>query len=71
MKKRLTSDQEFQILKLVFDKFLWIGIVIMLFGFWQLVSSGDITSGISWIVAGAVVLLLMVILLIKHYEIST
>jgi len=70
VKKRLSQEQEFQILKLVFDKFLWIGIAIMLFGFWQLVA-GDLANGIGWIVAGAIVLILMVILLVKHYEIST
>ena len=69
MKKRLTQDQEFQIMKLVMDKFLWIGLGIILFGFYQLVQ-GVITDGVSWIVAGAVVLMLFVILIIKHYEIN-
>lgn len=69
MKKRLTSDQEFQIMKLVLDKFLWIGLGIMLFGFYQLVLN-DIATGVSWVIAGAVVLVLFVILIIKHYEIA-
>ncbi|HME87555.1 MAG TPA: hypothetical protein VKE88_04025 [Candidatus Nanoarchaeia archaeon] len=69
MKKRLTQDQEFQIMKLVLDKFLWIGLGIMLFGFYDL-SQRTITSGISWILSGVVVLVLFVLLIIKHYEIS-
>jgi len=69
MKHRLTQDQEFQLLKLVLDKFLWIGLGIMLFGFYQLVQS-QITSGVSWIVAGVIVLLLFIILLVKHYEVT-
>ena len=69
MKKRLSQQQEFDILKLVLDKFLWIGILIMLFGFYQLVQ-GLISEGVSWIVAGAFVLVLLIILILKHYEIS-
>jgi len=69
MKHRLTSDQEFQLLKIVLDKFLWIGLGIMLFGFWLLAKS-NIQDGVSWIVAGAVILLLFVILIIKHYEVT-
>ncbi len=69
MKKHLTQDQEFQILKLVLDKFLWIGIGILIFGFYQLVQ-GQITNGISWIVAGAVVLILFIVLIVNHYEIN-
>ncbi|MEK6886442.1 MAG: hypothetical protein AABW88_01280 [Nanoarchaeota archaeon] len=69
MKKRLTQDQEFQVTKLVLDKFLWIGLGILLFGFWQL-TQGLVANGVGWIVSGAVVLILMIILIIKHYEIS-
>jgi len=35
-KKRLTQDQEFQIMKLVLDKFLWLGFVLMAFGMYFL-----------------------------------
>ena len=69
MKRRLSQDQEFQIMKLVLDKFLWIGLGILLFGFWQLVQR-DFANGVSWIVAGAVVLVILVVLIIKHYEIN-
>ena len=69
MKKRLTQDQEFQVMKLVLDKFLWIGLGIMLFGFYDLTVS-NIPAGVSWILSGVVVLLLFVLLIIKHYEIS-
>ena len=69
MKHRLTGDQEFQLLKLVLDKFLWIGIIIMLFGGWQLIQ-GSISNGVAWIAAGAVILILLIILMVKHYEIT-
>lgn len=68
MKKHLTQDQEFQIMKLVLDKFLWIGLGILLFGFWQLTQS-QVSAGVGWIVSGAVILLIFVAMIIKHYEI--
>ena len=67
-KRRLTAAEEFDIMILVLDKFLWVGLGIMLFGFLQLVNN-NLSDGIGWIVSGAVVLLLMVVLVIKHYEI--
>ena len=69
MKKRLSQDQEFQVMKLVLDKFLWIGLGVVLFGFYQLVQA-QIVEGISWIVTGSFVLVLFIILIIKHFEIS-
>ena len=70
-KRRLTQDQEFEIMKLVLDKFLWIGFLIMGFGVYTLYQAGinALTTGISLIVAGAIVLLLFMILIVKEYEI--
>jgi len=56
-------------MKLVLDKFLWIGLGVLLFGFYELVNE-KIVSGVSWISAGAFVLLLMIILIVRHYEIK-
>jgi hypothetical protein len=68
MKKRLTQQQEFDIMKLVLDKFLWLGTVIIGFGGWKLFNR-FYAEGISWIVAGAIVLVLFMILIIREYEI--
>ena len=69
MKKRLTQAEEFEIMKLVFDKFLWLGVGIMTFGFYSLVTKSYLQQGISFLVAGAVILLLFMWLLVKEYEI--
>ena len=71
MKKRLTQAEEFQIMKLVLDKFLWLGFAIMAYGMYvMVVKPGDtIMNGLSIMVAGAIVLLLFMILIIKEYEI--
>ncbi|MBI2146133.1 hypothetical protein HYU22_02225 [Candidatus Woesearchaeota archaeon] len=68
-KKRMTEDQEFQIMKLVLDKFLWLGFIIMGWGMYQSLSQSSVLAGIWYMVAGAVVLLLFVIIIVKEYEI--
>jgi len=67
MKKRLTSQQEFEIMKLVLDKFLWLGFIIMGFGMYQMYSV-NIPTGLMWIVSGAILLILFMILIVKEYE---
>ena len=69
MKKRLTQAEEFEIMKLVFDKFLWLGVGVMAYGFYSLVTGKYLTNGISFLVAGAVILILFMWLLVREYEI--
>ena len=70
MKKRLTQAEEFEILKLVLDKFLWMGFGIMAYGFY-IIMVGQIEAlvrGIGFMFAGAVILMLFMFLLLKEYE---
>ncbi len=68
MKKKLTRDEEFGIMKLVLDKFLWLGFGIMAFGLYKMVNA-DITSGIAWMITGAIVLVLFMVVIVKEYEV--
>ena len=68
MKKRLTEQQEFEIMKLVLDKFLWLGFIVMGFGMYQMFVNG-IPVGLVWMVTGAILLILFMILIVKEYEI--
>lgn len=68
MKKRLTDSEEFEITKLVLDKFLWLGIIIMAFGLYKLFAVTDL-SGLSLIIIGAIILVIFLILIVKEYEI--
>lgn len=68
MKKRLTQQQEFEVMKLVLDKFLWMGAAIIGFGGWNLFEQ-QWAEGISWMVAGAVLLVIFMVLIVKEYEI--
>ena len=71
IKKSLTKAEEFEILKLVFDKFLWLGVGILAYGFYSLVTGKFMQEGISFIIAGAIVLLIFIWLLVREYEILT
>jgi hypothetical protein len=69
-KKKLTIDQEFQILLLVLDKFLWLGFGIMAFGLYVIISTATtIFQGFSFMAIGALLLVLFMLLLLKEYEI--
>ena len=70
MKKRLTQSEEFDIMKLVLDKFLWLGFGIMAYGFWMMIATTQaIAKGLSITIAGAIILILFLIIIVKEYEI--
>ena len=68
LKKRLSNQQEFEILKLVLDKFLWLGFIFMAFGLYHMYETG-LQTGLMWIITGAVVLLLLSVIIVKEFEI--
>ena len=70
LKKRLTQHEEFEIMKLVLDKFLWLGFGIMALGFFTLITNQlELIKSISFMFGGAVILTLFMMLLVKEYEI--
>ena len=71
MKKRLTQSEEFEIMKLVLDKFLWLGFGIMAIGFYNVSLYGmdKFAQGFGFMVSGCLLLGLAVLILIKEYEI--
>ena len=68
MKKRLTQHEEFEIMKIVLDKFLLLGFAIMAFGLYTMYTAG-FAQGITVTLTGAVILGLFMILIIREYEI--
>ncbi|MBR9700246.1 hypothetical protein GOV11_00060 [Candidatus Woesearchaeota archaeon] len=69
MKRVITKTEEFEIMKLVLDKFLWIGVIIMAYGFYRIVGlNNDFWFGFSILVLGALVLMLFVWILMKEYN---
>jgi len=70
MKKKLTQAEEFEIMKLVLDKFLWLGFGIMIYGLYKMLMDNSISNGVGLLIAGAVVIVLFMVLIIKEYEIA-
>jgi len=68
MKRRLTQAEEFDIMKLILDKFLWLGVAMMGLGLYSIFYE-TFKSGLSWILTGAIILVLFLILIVKEYEI--
>ena len=68
MKKRLTQSEEFEIMKLVLDKFLWLGFGVMGFGLYKMFTD-TLLTGIAWLVVGIIILLLFMIIIVKEYEV--
>lgn len=68
-KRHLTRQEEFDILKLILDKFLWMGVLIMGYGMWRMVSfSTDIWYGLSVMLGGAILLLIFMAVLVREYN---
>lgn len=68
MKKRLTPSEEFEIMKIVLDKFLWLGVIIMGLGLYDIFKTAN-TTGLSLIIIGAIILVIFLVLVVKEYEI--
>ncbi len=69
MKRHMTHEEEFDIMKLVLDKFLWLGVAIMAFGFYKMITlSESLTYGLSVLAAGAIVLIIFMVILVREYN---
>ena len=68
MKKRLTTEEEFDILKMVLDKVLWLGFGIMAFGLWKLYDE-QVNNPFALMFAGAVILVIFIVIIVREYEI--
>ena len=67
LKRRLSQTEEFEIMKLVLDKVLWLGFIIMGYGMYISITR-EYTDGIYYLVAGAVVLILFAWFVVKEFE---
>lgn len=69
MKKKLSEQQEFDIMKLVLDKFLWIGTIIMVYGVYVMISTEIITEGLPYLIVGAMVLIAFLVFIVREFEV--
>ena len=66
-KRRLSESEEFDIMKLVLDKFLWLSTALMGWGLYVIITTGD-SAGMWFIGIGAVVMLLFAWIIIREFE---
>ncbi len=66
-KRRLTEHEEFEIMKLILDKFLWLGTALMGWGLYVTIAQGFL-EGIYFIGAGAVIMILFSWITISEFE---
>ncbi len=67
VKRRLAGHEEFDIMKMVLDKFLWLGTALMGWGLYRSIAV-DYTDGIWFIFAGAVVMLIFTWIIVREFE---
>ena len=67
-KRKMSEQQEFEVMKLVLDKFLWLGFIVMGFGMYISLSTGYLSAGAWYMFAGAILLLLFLFIIVKEYE---
>jgi hypothetical protein len=68
-KKRMTDQQEFEVMKLVLDKFLWLGFIVMGWGMYTAIKTTTILPGLWYMLGGAILLIIFLIVIVKEYEI--
>jgi len=69
MKKHMTKDEEFEIMKLVLDKFLWLGVGIMAYGFYRVITlTTDFEYNLAIMFSGALLLIIFMVILIKEFN---
>lgn len=69
LKRRMTEEQEFEVMKLVLDKFLWLGFIVMGWGMYTSIQDSQVLPGLWYMIAGAILLLLFLIIIVKEYEV--
>ena len=68
-KRHLSKDQEFDIMKIVLDKFLLLGVFIMVFGLVLIVGSlQDFLLGFAVLITGVILLVIFAMILVREYN---
>lgn len=67
IKRRLTEHEEFKLMQMVFDKFLWLGTGLVAFGLYSLVLR-NVISAVLLIAIGLIFMLLFGWIVVKEFE---
>jgi hypothetical protein len=67
IKRRLTHSEEFDIMKLVLDKFLWLGTIFIGWGLYKSIAD-TFRDGVWFIGAGAIIMLVFAWIIVSEFE---
>ena len=67
IRRRLAGHEEFEIMKMVLDKFLWIGTALMGWGLYRSIAV-SVIDGFWYILAGVLVMISFAYVLIREFE---
>ena len=67
MKRRLSSSEEFEIMKMVLDKFLWLGVIVMGYGFYLSIAK-SVADGVYYLIGGALLLIIFAWFVVREFE---
>ncbi|MBI2565195.1 hypothetical protein HYV79_04390 [Candidatus Woesearchaeota archaeon] len=67
IKRRLSEHEEFELMKLVLDKFLWLAVGLAVFGLWR-VLKGAFIEGAVLVGGGILFMLLFTWIIVKEFE---
>lgn len=65
-KIRLSRDEEFQLLTMVFDKVLWIGTISAIYGVYSLLTNDNVWFGLLFTFIGATILMMFTAIVVRE-----
>ena len=69
MKRHLTRQEEFDVLKRVIDKFLLLGVFLLAYGLYKIIEqSTSILLGLAVMLGGVILLIILAVILVREYE---
>lgn len=69
MKKHLTRQEEFDILKIVIDKFLLLGVLLLAYGLFVIINNNtQFAVGLSILIGGVILMIILCIIFVREYE---
>ncbi len=68
-KRHMSKSEEFDIMKIVLDKFLLLGIIILAMGLYMIVASTqNLAVGFAVLAAGVIVMIVFATILVREYN---
>ncbi len=67
-KRHLSGSEEFELMKLVFDKFLWLGAAFAGWGMYRMITDADWQGGVWYLMLGAGLMGAFAFLIKREFE---